>query len=189
MPLGSSSEAPVIRPGPRRASHPRRRPTSMAAGRPGPIAVAFPLVASCRDAGFDVGFGFISSSFASSLASGVDRSCCQSTQQRLQAKNQALTCGNRRGGGPSILTRMYSGVFPISSSQRIQHHSPIEPKGRSMTDEGPRCPQCHALGTRAYSVKYSDGKKTVSYRCDGCGHTWQTATKPIWPPVAQDQAQ
>jgi len=56
-----------------------------------------------------------------------------------------------------------------------------------MSDEGPRCPQCYALGPRAYSVKYSDGKKTVSYRCDGCGHTWESATKPTWQPAPRDQ--
>ena len=56
-----------------------------------------------------------------------------------------------------------------------------------MTESSVRCPQCHAIEPRPYSVKYSDGKKTLSYQCDGCGHTWQTSMKPSWPPAVRDR--
>jgi len=56
-----------------------------------------------------------------------------------------------------------------------------------MTESSVRCPRCHAIGLREYSVKYSDGNKTLSYQCGGCGHTWQTTMKPSWPPASRNQ--
>ena len=48
-----------------------------------------------------------------------------------------------------------------------------------------RCPKCRDIVTRAYSVQYGNGEKTVSYQCDACGHAWQTTenTKPVAPIV------
>ena len=42
-----------------------------------------------------------------------------------------------------------------------------------------RCPKCEQTTTYPYHVQYANGQKTVSYRCDGCGHTWRaTDVKP-----------
>ena len=57
-----------------------------------------------------------------------------------------------------------------------------------MAENSPRCPQCKAVVTRAYSVQYGQGEKTVSYHCDACGHEWQVTkgAEPGWPPVSRD---
>jgi membrane-bound inhibitor of C-type lysozyme len=42
-----------------------------------------------------------------------------------------------------------------------------------MTDASPRCPKCTASVTRAHSIRYQLGTRTVSYQCNECRHTWR----------------